>query len=44
MRRSLESFVVEGIKTNVAMHLKIMEDEDFQAGKLSTRFMERFLS
>jgi len=26
------------------MHLKIMEDEDFQAGKLSTRFMERFLS
>ena len=44
MRRSLESFVVEGIKTNVAMHLKIMEDEDFQAGRLSTRFMERFLS
>ena len=44
MKRSLESFVVEGIKTNVAMHLKIMEDEDFQAGKLSTRFMERFLS
>ncbi len=43
MRRSLESFVVEGIKTNVAMHLKIMDDEDFQAGRLSTRFMERFL-
>ncbi len=43
MRRSLESFVVEGIKTNVTMHLKIMDDEDFQAGRLSTRFMERFL-
>ncbi len=42
MKRSLESFVVEGIKTNISMHLKIMEDEDFQAGRLSTRFMDRF--
>ncbi len=42
MKRSLESFVVEGIKTNIPMHLKIMEDEDFQAGRLSTRFMDRF--
>jgi acetyl-CoA carboxylase biotin carboxylase subunit len=44
MKRSLESFVVEGIKTNIPMHLKIMEDEDFQAGRLSTRFMDRFMS
>ena len=44
MKRSLESFVVEGIKTNIPMHLKIMEDEDFQAGRLSTRFMDRFTS
>jgi acetyl-CoA carboxylase biotin carboxylase subunit len=42
MKRALESFVVEGIKTNIPMHLRIMEDEDFKAGRLSTRFMERY--
>ena len=35
--------MVEGIKTNIPMHLKIMEDEDFKAGRLSTKFMERYL-
>ena len=43
MKRALESFVVEGIKTNIPMHLKIMDDDDFKAGKLSTKFMERYL-
>jgi acetyl-CoA carboxylase, biotin carboxylase subunit len=43
MKRALESFMVEGIKTNIPMHLKIMEDEDFKAGRLSTKFMERYL-
>ncbi len=43
MKRALESFMVEGIKTNIPMHLRIMEDEDFQAGRLSTKFMERYL-
>jgi acetyl-CoA carboxylase, biotin carboxylase subunit len=43
MKRSLESFVVEGIKTNIPMHLRIMDDEDFKAGNLSTKFMERYL-
>jgi len=42
MRRALESFVVEGIRTNVAMHQKIVTDEDFVRGRISTRFMERF--
>jgi acetyl-CoA carboxylase biotin carboxylase subunit len=44
MRRALESFVVEGIKTNVKMHQRILTDEDFVRGRLSTRFMERFAS
>ncbi len=44
MKRALESFIVEGIKTNIPMHLKIMDDEDFKAGNLSTRFMDRYLS
>jgi acetyl-CoA carboxylase biotin carboxylase subunit len=43
MRRTLEMTVVDGIKTNVSMHLKILAEADFAAGKLSTAFMERFL-
>jgi acetyl-CoA carboxylase, biotin carboxylase subunit len=44
MRRSLDVMVVEGIKTNIPLHRRIMEDPDFLAGKLDTRFMERFLA
>jgi acetyl-CoA carboxylase biotin carboxylase subunit len=42
MRRALESFVVEGIRTNVALQQRIVRDEDFVRGRLSTKFMERF--
>ena len=42
MRRTLEMTVVDGIKTSIPMHLKILADKDFQAGRLSTSFMERF--
>jgi acetyl-CoA carboxylase biotin carboxylase subunit len=42
MRRALESFVVEGIKTNVPLQQRIVRDEDFVRGRLSTKFMERF--
>src|SRR4029079_7065086 len=44
MRRCLDVMVVEGIKTNIPLHRRIMEDADFLAGKLDTRFMERFLA
>jgi len=43
MRRTLEMTVIEGIKTSIPMHLKILADPDFVAGRLSTAFMERFL-
>jgi acetyl-CoA carboxylase, biotin carboxylase subunit len=42
MRRALESMVVEGVKTTIPLHLKILNDPDFIAGNLSTRFMDRF--
>jgi acetyl-CoA carboxylase biotin carboxylase subunit len=42
MRRTLEMSVVEGIKTTIPLHLKIMAEPDFAAGKLSTAFMDRF--
>ncbi|HKW00601.1 MAG TPA: acetyl-CoA carboxylase biotin carboxylase subunit [Vicinamibacterales bacterium] len=43
MRRTLEMTVVDGIKTSIPLHLKILNDPDFIAGRLSTAFMERFM-
>jgi acetyl-CoA carboxylase biotin carboxylase subunit len=42
MRRTLDLTVIEGIKTSVAMHQKILADPDFCAGRFNTSFMERF--
>ena len=42
MRRALEATVIEGIKTTVSLHQRIMEDPEFQAGDYTTNFMERF--
>ncbi len=44
MKRSLEMMVVEGIKTNIPLHLRILDDPDFLAGRFDTGFMERFLA
>jgi acetyl-CoA carboxylase, biotin carboxylase subunit len=43
MRRVLEMTVIEGIKTSVPLDLKIINDPDFQAGRMSTGFMDRFM-
>ena len=43
MRRTLEMTVIEGIKTSVPLHLKIVNDPDFQAGRMNTGFMDRFM-
>jgi len=42
-RRALEMFHVEGIKTSIDLHLRILDDPDFRAGRLSTHFMSRYL-
>jgi acetyl-CoA carboxylase biotin carboxylase subunit len=42
MKRALEAMVVEGIKTTIPLHLQIMNDENFQKGNFSTKFMEEF--
>jgi acetyl-CoA carboxylase biotin carboxylase subunit len=44
MRRTLEMTVIEGIKTSIPLHLKILADADFAAGRLSTSFMERYVA
>lgn len=42
MRRALDEFVIEGIKTTIPLHGRIMNDPDFQKGRVSTGFLERF--
>jgi acetyl-CoA carboxylase biotin carboxylase subunit len=43
MSRALDLFVVEGIRTSIPLHRRILRDPRFASGELSTRFMERFL-
>jgi acetyl-CoA carboxylase biotin carboxylase subunit len=43
MRRALEMFVIEGIKTSVPLHRKIFADPQFAAGQFDTHFIERLL-
>ncbi len=44
MKRALEMFVIEGIKTSIPMHLRILADADFACGKFDTHFIERFVN
>jgi len=43
MRRALEMFVVEGVKTSLPLHQRIFADPNFEAGNLDTHFVERLL-
>ncbi|MCO4293596.1 acetyl-CoA carboxylase biotin carboxylase subunit [Solitalea sp. MAHUQ-68] len=42
MERALSEFVIEGIKTTIPFHLKLMQDPNFRAGNFTTKFMETF--
>jgi acetyl-CoA carboxylase, biotin carboxylase subunit len=42
MKRALEMTVIEGVKTTIPMHQKILNDDDFRAGRIHTRFLERW--
>ena len=42
MQRALDMMVIEGIKTTIPLHKKIMADERFRSGDFSTKFMEEF--
>lgn len=44
MRRALDEFVIEGIKTTIPLHRRILNDPDFQKGHVSTTFLDRFLA
>ena len=40
MRRALEEFIIEGIKTTIPFHQKLIEHPDFQSGNFDTGFLE----
>lgn len=42
MQRALDMMVIEGIKTTIPLHKRIMADERFRKGDFSTKFMEEF--
>jgi acetyl-CoA carboxylase biotin carboxylase subunit len=44
MRRALQEYVIEGIKTTIPLHQQIFEDAEFQKGRTSTAFLERLLA
>lgn len=40
MKRSLQEFVIEGIKTTIPFHIKLMDNPIFRSGKFTTKFLE----
>lgn len=40
MKRALQEFVIEGIKTTIPFHIKLMDNEIFRSGKFNTKFLE----
>ena len=43
MRRCLRLMVIEGVKTTMPLHQRILDDPDFRAGRYTTRFLERLV-
>ncbi|ESU21830.1 biotin carboxylase [Flavobacterium cauense R2A-7] len=42
MKRALDEFVIEGIKTTIPFHRQLMDEPDYVAGNYTTKFMETF--
>ena len=42
MKRALQEFVIEGIKTTIPFHIRLMDDPSFQQGNFTTKFLETF--
>ncbi|WP_111708925.1 acetyl-CoA carboxylase biotin carboxylase subunit [Lutibacter citreus] len=43
MRRALDEFVIEGVKTTIPFHRQLMRDEGYLSGNYTTKFMEDFV-
>jgi len=44
MKRALAEMKIDGIRTNIPFHLRLLDDPKFQSGDISTRFLETFLN
>ena len=42
MHRALSEYVIEGVKTTIPFHIKLMENEQFRKGDFTTKFMDDF--
>ena len=42
MHRALQETIIEGPKTTIPYHIKIMENEQFKSGNFDTSFLENF--
>ena len=42
MKRALQEFVIEGVKTTIPFHIKLMDDAQFKSGQFTTKFLEDF--
>ncbi|MBB3839198.1 acetyl-CoA carboxylase biotin carboxylase subunit [Runella defluvii] len=42
MKRALQEFVIEGIKTTIPFHIRLMDDAGFQSGMFTTKYLETF--
>ncbi len=42
MHRALSEYVIEGVKTTIPFHLRLMQDEQFKKGDYTTKFIETF--
>ena len=40
MKRALEEFIIEGIKTTIPYHIQLLDDPNFNAGSLTTKYLE----
>ena len=42
MKRALGEYIIEGVKTTIPFHQKLMEDKSFVKGNCTTKFMDSF--
>ncbi|MBL7777579.1 MAG: acetyl-CoA carboxylase biotin carboxylase subunit [Chitinophagales bacterium] len=42
MKRAMDEFIIEGVKTTIPFHIVLMDNEEFRSGKFDTGLLERF--
>jgi len=44
LRRALEEYVIGGIETTIPLHQRLLDNDDFRAGRYDIHWLERFLA